>query len=126
MGVSFKVAKVGTRFRQKITQTEETDDGVKEKPSTIEGDFVGANVADFSDSLAHTGSSPLPEDLEVSFTLNLFPDGFSIGKAIELDTNGVTCSKGNSLATVPRSTKAIASLWLGIQEAILCKYIHFS
>ncbi|KAF8390075.1 hypothetical protein HHK36_024596 [Tetracentron sinense] len=49
-----------------------------------EGDFVGArDDTDSLNSLAKFGLHPVSQDIEVSFSLNLFPDGFSVGKATE-------------------------------------------
>ncbi|KAE8077241.1 hypothetical protein FH972_015821 [Carpinus fangiana] len=79
MGVSFKVAKAGTRYRPKLLQIEDKDD---EDEGKISG--TGSKVAEPSNSLNKPSLHSVSEDLEVSFSLNLFPNGFSIGKATEL------------------------------------------
>ncbi|XP_059658375.1 protein PHYTOCHROME-DEPENDENT LATE-FLOWERING-like [Cornus florida] len=89
MGVSFKVAKAGTRYRPKQGQTEEkeieNDSPTESQQREKEGDLVGVGdkVAGHSNALAKRRSLLVSEDFEVSFSLNLFPDGFSIGKANE-------------------------------------------
>ncbi|KAL5726600.1 hypothetical protein ACHQM5_009630 [Ranunculus cassubicifolius] len=94
MGVSFKVAKNGTRYRPKVNQIEEKDeilalDYQQEDCKGIcdhQGDIVGASdqSSAYSNSIVQSGSNFLPQDLEVSFTINLFPDGFCIGKPSEV------------------------------------------
>ncbi|KAL9405825.1 hypothetical protein Peur_002797 [Populus x canadensis] len=93
MGVSFKVSKTGTRFRPKpVFQSDTVPDEVSEnfKESSVigsknesstrkrQGDIV-AGALDVLD----VSSSSLSEH-EVSFTLNLYPDGYSIAKPPEI------------------------------------------
>ncbi|KAL4612399.1 hypothetical protein ACB092_08G195600 [Castanea dentata] len=96
MGVSFKVSKTGRRYRPKQIQTDENNDNdndsasdteshkhsVKEGISNISG--IGAKVVEHSNALSNSALDTVSDDLEVSFSLNLFPNGFSIGKATEL------------------------------------------
>ncbi|XP_010249461.1 PREDICTED: uncharacterized protein LOC104591989 [Nelumbo nucifera] len=92
MGVSFKVAKAGTRYRPRPAQVDEREDSSKEQPTT-HGDAYeslrpkpkddsreGDDFAEFSNSLAKSELNPVSQDLEVSFSLNLLPDGFSVGR----------------------------------------------
>ncbi|KAF5732101.1 hypothetical protein HS088_TW18G00790 [Tripterygium wilfordii] len=99
MGVSFKVSKTGTRFRPKPCLQSETaiDDGLDSKESSRIGlkdessnkklevdvangceDVPGVSVASFA-----TKGLSIPAGHEVSFTLNLYSDGYSIGKCSE-------------------------------------------
>ncbi|KAL0000086.1 hypothetical protein SO802_019688 [Lithocarpus litseifolius] len=95
MGVSFKVSKTGRRYRPKQIQTENNDNdndsasvteshehSVNEGISNISG--IGANVVEHSNVLSNSAPDTVSDDLEVSLLLNLFPNGFSIGKATEL------------------------------------------
>ncbi|KAM3693433.1 hypothetical protein ACJW31_08G166500 [Castanea mollissima] len=93
MGVSFKVSKTGRRYRPKQIQTENNDNdsasvteshehSVNEGISNISG--IGAKVVEHSNVLSNSAPDTVSDDLEVSFSLNLFPNGFSIGKATEL------------------------------------------
>ncbi|KAL6972514.1 hypothetical protein U1Q18_006830 [Sarracenia purpurea var. burkii] len=94
MGISFKVSKTGTRFRPKPLQAE----------TAVEEDVVvdtSNGSSRILDNNNESTSSPtrklevnitggdedaaIPEN-EVSFTLNLFPDGYSIGKPSENET----------------------------------------
>ncbi|KAA8529094.1 hypothetical protein F0562_034107 [Nyssa sinensis] len=88
MGVSFKVAKTGTRYRSKPQQAEESGPTESQQREN-EGDlvWVGDKVADHSNALAKPGLHLASEDPEVSFSLNLFPNGFFVGKANELFNN---------------------------------------
>ncbi|XP_057477922.1 protein PHYTOCHROME-DEPENDENT LATE-FLOWERING-like isoform X1 [Actinidia eriantha] len=87
MGVSFKVAKAGTRYRPKLLQVEdiEIENGpiIESQRRDNKGDCVGPGdkVTDYSNALVKPILCVASEDLEVSFSLNLFPDGFSIGKS---------------------------------------------
>ncbi|KAI4355402.1 hypothetical protein L6164_004181 [Bauhinia variegata] len=102
MGVSFKVSKTGTRFHPKhLLQSEASGDEVsgnsnatfrvasKNEYSTRESlsDHVEAieNIAGVPNSSISSGPLSLAEN-EASFTLNLFPDGYSIGKPSENET----------------------------------------
>ncbi|KAK3022148.1 hypothetical protein RJ639_045287 [Escallonia herrerae] len=87
MGVSFKVSKRGTRFRPKPLPSETSvldEEGEDAAPtvgpiSTSDKKLV-ADVTDAEENAA--GIS----DTEVSFTVDLFPDGYSIGKPSENET----------------------------------------
>ncbi|KAK9277475.1 hypothetical protein L1049_007019 [Liquidambar formosana] len=91
MGVSFKVAKAGTRYRPKLLQVEdkeyENDPPTDFQQRNHEGDLVGVEdkVADRSNALAKAKPEivPVSKNIEVSFSLNLFGNGFSVGKVAE-------------------------------------------
>uniref|UniRef100_A0A6N2MU29 Uncharacterized protein n=1 Tax=Salix viminalis TaxID=40686 RepID=A0A6N2MU29_SALVM len=94
MGVSFKVSKTGTRFRSKpIVQSDTVLDEVLEnfKESSVIGSENESStkkgeadiVEGAEDALAVSSSSFLGH--EVSFTLSLYPDGYSIGKPSEIE-----------------------------------------
>ncbi|KAG4379569.1 hypothetical protein GLYMA_16G010400v4 [Glycine max] len=81
MGVSFKVSKTGTRFRPKsIPQLQDgSSDNSKSQSDLVE---AGENIAQIPQSSVSSETLSLA-DREASFTLNLFPDGYSIGKPSE-------------------------------------------
>ncbi|CAI0470787.1 unnamed protein product [Linum tenue] len=90
MGVSFKVSRKGSRFRPKpVIQPEEV--ALNEASgNSKEASLIGARnpsskrrIVDTKD-VAGISSTPISED-EVAFTLDLYPDGYSIGKAPEND-----------------------------------------
>ncbi|KAG1334838.1 protein PHYTOCHROME-DEPENDENT LATE-FLOWERING [Cocos nucifera] len=98
MGVSFKVAKVGTRYRPKLPPPDSPDAaGEKAEDPGTSGDAPAPKPTDrevalpglgdgFAGSVlsANSESNLVGSDLEVSFSLNLFPDGFSIGRPTEV------------------------------------------
>ncbi|KAF3792302.1 hypothetical protein EJ110_NYTH00435 [Nymphaea thermarum] len=97
MGISFKVSKKGTRFRPKPAplgtsggevsdHSKEGDDPyVPEKRPKTELRASGVNVPNSAQSISSNGSEICPADpeQEVSFSLNLFPNGFSMGTPSE-------------------------------------------
>ncbi|KAK6921679.1 Spt20-like, SEP domain [Dillenia turbinata] len=87
MGVSFKVAKIGRRYRPKPLQSEdnEVDNGTVNEPP-MEGNHGAGqnNTGKRSHALAIYGSNPVIEDLKATITINLYPSGFSIGYGTEL------------------------------------------
>ncbi|XP_062110007.1 protein PHYTOCHROME-DEPENDENT LATE-FLOWERING-like [Humulus lupulus] len=90
MGISFKVAKMGTRYKPKLVQIEDEDDGngSPHSQSSVnqQGNFSEVRNK-FSDLSSGVAKNTLPhsasDDIEVSFLLNLFPNGFSLGKVNE-------------------------------------------
>ncbi|QCE02363.1 Transcription factor Spt20 [Vigna unguiculata] len=88
MGVSFKVFKTGTRFRPKsIPQPlEGASDNSKSQSGLVE---AGENIAQIPQSSASSETLSLAER-EASFTLNLFADGYSIGKPSENEAANTT------------------------------------
>ncbi|KAK4269052.1 hypothetical protein QN277_022257 [Acacia crassicarpa] len=102
MGVSFKVSKTGSRFRPKPLISDASEDGVSENSKSSSRAVASKN--EFSrrepqNNLVESGEkiAPVPDasissgpiaiaESEASFTLNLFPDGYSIGKPVENET----------------------------------------
>ncbi|KAJ6963255.1 protein PHYTOCHROME-DEPENDENT LATE-FLOWERING [Populus alba x Populus x berolinensis] len=141
MGVSFKVSKTGTRFRPKpVFQSATVPDEVSEnfKESSVigsknesstrkrQGDIV-AGALDVLD----VSSSSLSEH-EVSFTLNLYPDGYSIAKPPEIKAaNQAPLQDGRKL--LHPYDKASETLFSAIESGRLpgdilddipCKYVN--
>ncbi|KAI9119818.1 hypothetical protein K1719_009207 [Acacia pycnantha] len=102
MGVSFKVSKTGSRFRPKPLLSEASEDGVSENSKSSsrvvasknefsrrepQNNLVesGEKIAWVPDASISSGPISIAES-EASFTLNLFPDGYSIGKPLENET----------------------------------------
>ncbi|KAG9449010.1 hypothetical protein H6P81_008975 [Aristolochia fimbriata] len=92
MGVSFKVAKTGTRYRPKLCQSIDFGTGdsaaiCNQKSNALaqkEDDIgVGDDRVKHSTSLDNHGRELLLPEPEVSFSLILFPKGFAIGKPNE-------------------------------------------
>nr|KJB57011.1 hypothetical protein B456_009G145100 [Gossypium raimondii] len=91
MGVSFKVSKTGTRYKSKhCLQSEASVDVVSEnskessRPRKLQGDVEGVErVPGVFQSINSDETVRVPSDHEISFTLNLYPDGYSIGKPQE-------------------------------------------
>ncbi|KAG7997357.1 hypothetical protein I3843_01G207700 [Carya illinoinensis] len=91
MGISFKVSKTGTRFRPKPPLQSEVDvvdnvsENSKESSRKLQGGLSegGKDVAGVAaSSMSSEGLLPSAGN-EVSFTLNLFANGYSIGKPTE-------------------------------------------
>ncbi|XP_019093621.1 PREDICTED: uncharacterized protein LOC104751088 isoform X1 [Camelina sativa] len=86
MGVSFKISKVGRKFRPKISTESATPDSPQElNPKAI---VLSAKTKAIDDSNAGDvfSKSSLPDispEHEVSFTLSLYPNGYSVGKPSE-------------------------------------------
>ncbi|KAG8494651.1 hypothetical protein CXB51_012264 [Gossypium anomalum] len=91
MGVSFKVSKTGTRYKSKpCLQSEASVDVVSEnskessRPRKLQGDVEGVErVPGVFQSINSDETVRVPADHEISFTLNLYTDGYSIGKPQE-------------------------------------------
>ncbi|KAM2330057.1 hypothetical protein ACFX1X_020942 [Malus domestica] len=129
MGVSFQVAKTGTRYRPKLLPTEEKDSSENDSgsdPQQRENEVnctgMGAKVAAADPSSVLVN---LSEDFEVSFSLKLFENGFNVGKANEL-LNGVP----EHLHPYDRASEklftAIECGWLpgDVFDALPCKYVN--
>ncbi|KAG6395660.1 hypothetical protein SASPL_141783 [Salvia splendens] len=98
MGISFKVSKTGRRFRPKPVLSNAVvlranDEYLNDAP--IAASKQKANVIALSaarklgDDMGNKGISKIGEN-EVSFILKLFPDGYSIGKAVENESGNQT------------------------------------
>lgn len=97
MGVSFKLSKTGRRFSPKPPpiRPDAGEDDAPQNPkvasrSTVRNPEdnktqVGTEASGGSASFFSTDENPISAGDEVSFTLNLFPDGYSIGKPLESD-----------------------------------------
>ncbi|MCL7040189.1 hypothetical protein MKW94_013120, partial [Papaver nudicaule] len=119
MGVSFKVAKTGTRFRPKLIQSDDFLDDDDEDNNNNEstaaqsitstrkpkGDVGEAAVAGISGSSSCSGGLILSAASEVSFTLDLYQDGYLIRKPTE---DSVQVSR-NSLRPYDRTSEAVFS-----------------
>ncbi|KAI4357724.1 hypothetical protein L6164_001656 [Bauhinia variegata] len=131
MGVSFKVARVGSRYKPKPCEFEtlgtECSSVNDSQQRAAEGNLsrVGAKITDDSIEKSKNGLRPVLEELEVSFSMNLFNDGFSLGKPTE------------SFSDVPKQLhpydKASEELFSGIEYGCLpgdllddipCKYVN--
>ncbi|XP_009358865.3 protein PHYTOCHROME-DEPENDENT LATE-FLOWERING-like isoform X2 [Pyrus x bretschneideri] len=134
MGVSFQVAKTGTRYRPKLLPTEEKDSSENDSgsdPQQRENEVnctgMGAKVAaaDPSSVLVNPQNHSVSEDFEVCFSLKLFENGFNVGKANEL-LNGVP----EHLHPYDRASEklftAIECGWLpgAVFDALPCKYVN--
>ncbi|XVF25251.1 hypothetical protein REPUB_Repub13aG0197200 [Reevesia pubescens] len=131
MGVSFKVSKTGTRFKPKTClQSEASVDVVSDnskensRPKRIQGDAIEGVERVFDEALR------VPADHEISFTLNLYPDGYSIGKPPEKDALlQATVQDAPKLHPYDRSSETLFSaiesgrLPGDILDDIPCKYV---
>ncbi|KAK3006773.1 hypothetical protein RJ639_017128 [Escallonia herrerae] len=106
MGVSFMVSKAGKRYRQKplvIDDKEDENGGQTENPRRdTEGNVaeLGDRVANHSSTSGRSGSHFISADYEASFCLNLFPNGFSVGKGGEIPLGIKSRSKHSSFGQV--------------------------
>ncbi|XP_057988228.1 protein PHYTOCHROME-DEPENDENT LATE-FLOWERING [Hevea brasiliensis] len=132
MGVSFKVARVGSRYKPKLLQIEEDNEiengyGNDHQDRLNEGrfDLIEDKVAGHSKELAEPALHRVLEDPEVSFSLNLFENGFSFGKPAEV-FNDVP----KQLVPYDRASEtlftAIEYGWLpgDVFDQIPCKYVN--
>ncbi|KAM1517499.1 hypothetical protein ACFX1Z_020585 [Malus domestica] len=128
MGVSFQVAKTGTRYRPKLLPTEEKDSSENDSGSDPQQRENEVNCTGMGAKVAADPSSVLvnlSEDFEVSFSLKLFENGFNVGKANEL-LNGVP----EHLHPYDRASEklftAIECGWLpgDVFDALPCKYVN--
>ncbi|KAL3632864.1 hypothetical protein CASFOL_025848 [Castilleja foliolosa] len=98
MGISFKVSKTGRRFNPKPPSPGAASFPVEDKELD---DVVAAASKQTSDSVSFSARKLAGEasdskgiaeisDNEVSFCLNLFPDGYSIAKPIECESGSLT------------------------------------
>ncbi|XP_031248827.1 protein PHYTOCHROME-DEPENDENT LATE-FLOWERING-like [Pistacia vera] len=84
MGVSFKLGKVRKRYRQEVVDTVDGN-GVWDIEPEVgfgEGNFTGKGEksSDHANVPAKSGRHLVTEDMELSFSLNLFTDGCCIGE----------------------------------------------
>ncbi|KAH7571059.1 hypothetical protein JRO89_XS05G0246200 [Xanthoceras sorbifolium] len=134
MGVSFKVARAGTRYRPKPGLFEDSDPAESDNGGSV-GDTQqrlhednyggkGHKVADQVNVSVKSGVQLVSKDLEVSFSLNLFPNGFSVGKATELFSDVPKQLHPYDRASETLFT-AIEYGWLpgDIFDGLSCKYV---
>ncbi|CAN0877730.1 Protein PHYTOCHROME-DEPENDENT LATE-FLOWERING [Linum grandiflorum] len=136
MGVSFKVSKKGSRFRPKPAAPPKDAAPNDESEASKDGSLIAARnpppkkKAEGTDNLPAVSSISVREN-DVSFTLNLYPDGYSIGKASENDiVHRATLQDASKLLhPYDRASEtiflAIESGWLpgDILDDIPCKYV---
>ncbi|KAK4838154.1 hypothetical protein QYF36_011489 [Acer negundo] len=132
MGVSFKVSKTGKRFNPKPALQSETSavDEVSEnsKESSRKRKLEGDDVGGISPS---DGGLDISAEHEVSFTLNLYSDGYSIGKPLEKEAlrQGPLQDVPKSLHPYDRASETLFSaiesgrLPGDILDDIPCKYV---
>ncbi|KAG0480210.1 hypothetical protein HPP92_011068 [Vanilla planifolia] len=134
MGVSFKVSKIGKRYAPKpIALQSECSPSESQKESSEGKDEPASNnkagTAKAANSFAGSKVSALSEH-DVSFTLNLFSNGYFVGKPCEVDKFQPLPQDLKSLLPYDRSSKglfsAIETGWLpgDILDDIHCKYVN--
>lgn len=138
MGVSFKVSKTGTRFRPKPSlqsenSLDEASDNSTSKESLPASKLEGGVVGDGEDlaGVSRSSTSDLYADHEVSFTLNLYPDGYFIGKPSENEAaqHATVQDVTKLLHPYDRASETILSaieagrLPGDLSEKIPCKYV---
>ncbi|XP_022715321.1 nuclear receptor coactivator 3-like isoform X2 [Durio zibethinus] len=139
MGVSFKVSKTGTRFKPKpCLQSEASVDAVPEnskessRPRKLQDDVIEGveRVPGVSQPIVSDAELHVPADHEISFTLNLYPDGYSIGKPPEKEAlDQATIQDAPKLHPYDRSSETLFSaiesgrLPGDILDDIPCKYV---
>ncbi|KAK4263866.1 hypothetical protein QN277_029224 [Acacia crassicarpa] len=127
MGVSFEVARVGTRYKPKLlpiddNKAEEPPPANDSQPRIVE---IGAEFIDDSNKKHKNVLHSTSEELEVSFSLNLFKDGFSIGKGNEFPSD-----VSKQLLPYDRASETLFSAieygWLpgDMLDDIPCKYVN--
>ncbi|MFQ6669800.1 hypothetical protein Gotur_034910 [Gossypium turneri] len=116
MGVSFKVSKTGTRFKPKpCLQLEASVDVVPDNseesswPRKLQGNVIEGveHVPEVSRPFVSDEVLCVPKDHEISFTLNLYPDGYCIGKPPEDALNQATLQGAPKLQPYDRSSETI-------------------
>ncbi|XP_039070098.1 protein PHYTOCHROME-DEPENDENT LATE-FLOWERING-like isoform X2 [Hibiscus syriacus] len=136
MGVTFKVSKIGSRYKPKpCFQSEDSVDVVSKnskessRSRKLQGDIVEGieRVPGASQSIISDETHRVPADHEISFTLNLYPDGYSIGKPQEEALH--TIPDAPKLHPYDRSSETLfAAIESGrlpgdILDDIPCKYV---
>ncbi|XP_057548486.1 protein PHYTOCHROME-DEPENDENT LATE-FLOWERING [Amaranthus tricolor] len=139
MGISFKISKRGTRVKPKpvnpkSNSTIEDDEHPVEISSIPSNNVLNGKHEDavgLSGSSLSSGRHQISVDDEVSFILNLYPDGYTIGKPSENDSELHTGFQEGSKMLHPydRTTEGFFSaiesgrLPGSILDDIPCKYI---
>ncbi|KAL0354449.1 UNVERIFIED_CONTAM: protein PHYTOCHROME-DEPENDENT LATE-FLOWERING [Sesamum radiatum] len=95
MGISFKVSKTGRRFNPKLAPLDVASLSVEEEEpndavitaTKKKGDTISLSTRKLAgEASENNGIAEIPDN-EVSFTLNLFPNGYSITKPMETCEN---------------------------------------
>ncbi|KAL5755502.1 hypothetical protein ACOSQ2_020248 [Xanthoceras sorbifolium] len=132
MGVSFRVSKTGKRFHPKPSLQSETSCVDEVSEHSKEGSRTRKREGDDVAGISHSdGGHDISAEHEVSFSLNLYPDGYSIGKPPEKEA-----AHQGSLQNVPKSLhsydRASETLFSAIESGRLpgdilddipCKYV---
>ncbi|GAA0183981.1 chromatin/chromatin-binding, or -regulatory protein [Lithospermum erythrorhizon] len=141
MGISFKVSKTGTRFRPKPpppnalisgeTKVNAVDNSeflaISEKSNSISKKNESLNIKAVATSVVEDGSGT--SESEISFTLSLFPDGYSIGKPSTDECAQACVDIPKLLCPYDRASETLFSaiesgrLPGSILDDIPCKYI---
>ncbi|CAL9134767.1 unnamed protein product [Musa textilis] len=130
MGISFRLSKSGKRFRSKPILVQEETGPSSEESKESSGVLVGAGSkreVDNTEAANDTGDVS-PAEHEVSFTLNLYPKGYSIGKPTEIEDCQTLLQDVKPLHPYDKASKtlfsAIESGWLpgDILDDIPTKY----
>ncbi|GMH14207.1 hypothetical protein Nepgr_016048 [Nepenthes gracilis] len=152
MGISFKISKTGSRFKPKPVIAEETaikdaaensaessrilsknESNTSNTIVTSAGKLDGRDedAARFSGSSLSSGGHLISSDVEVSFIVNLYPDGYSIAKPSENDDAHLVALQDGSKLLHPYD-RASESLFSAIESGRLpgdilddipCKYV---
>lgn len=133
MGVSFKVSKIGKRYVPKPIAEEaecSPSESSKENFHAINGAAPKkkADITEAANDFVGSKASVLSEH-DVSFTLNLLPNGYFVGKPSEVGNFQPLLQDVKSLHLYDRSSKplfsAIETGWLpgDILDDLPCKYI---
>ncbi|XP_074563960.1 protein PHYTOCHROME-DEPENDENT LATE-FLOWERING-like [Curcuma longa] len=129
MGISFKLSKIGKRYQPKPNSKPEEEDrsneGSEESSHVLYGAGSGREI-EIAD--AANGTNNLLPEHEVSFILNLYLNGYSIGKPSEIENCQTQLQDVKPLHPYDRASEtlfsAIESGWLpgDILDDIPCKY----
>ncbi|KAK8952034.1 hypothetical protein KSP39_PZI003252 [Platanthera zijinensis] len=133
MGVSFKVSKIGKRYASKPI-ADQAECSPRESPKKISHAFNGPGLVNsgISEAANHFAGSKASEfsEHDVSFTMNLLPNGYFVGKPSEVENFRSLLQDVKSLHPYNRASKpffsAIETGWLpgDILDDIPCKYIN--
>ncbi|WOL02656.1 hypothetical protein Cni_G11375 [Canna indica] len=127
MGISFKLSKTGRRFQPKPSLVT-VDTGPSTESSRVLAGAGSKREVDITE--AANGISNLLPEHEVSFSLNLYPKGYSIGKPTEIENSQSLLQDAKSLHRYDRASdtlfSAIESGWLpgDILDDLPSKYIN--
>ncbi|XP_042437367.1 protein PHYTOCHROME-DEPENDENT LATE-FLOWERING-like [Zingiber officinale] len=131
MGISFKISKIGKRYHPKSNFKPEEDDQSKEGYEESSHVLHGAGLdREIEITNAANGTNNLFPEHEVSFILNLYLNGYSIGKPSEIENCQTQLQDVKPLHPYDRASEtlfsAVESGWLpsDILDDIPCNYYH--